>query len=73
VTLAQRVKEYAGLNVLVVVEVDPSSHSFDSRSPFRRISHNDSATLGIVGIDTHLHNVVFRRDAELLVDFVLDL
>ncbi len=43
----------------------------DSRFPLARISLHDGSTLCIVRGDTHLHDIIFRLDAQLLIDLVL--
>jgi hypothetical protein len=54
------------------VKVDPSSHSLDSALPFIGVSHDDSPALGIVFLNTDIHDILLALDAELFVDLVLD-
>lgn len=58
--------------LVVVVEINPSSQSLDGPSPLGRVAHDDRAALGVVLVDTHLHDVGLGRDAELFVNLVLD-
>jgi hypothetical protein len=58
--------------LVVVVKVDPAAHALDGGPPLGRVAHDDRAALGVVFVDAHREHVRARRDAELLVDLVLD-
>lgn len=45
-------------SLVVVVKVDPASHTFDGLSPFAGVSHDNSSALGVVLIDTHCQDIV---------------
>ena len=58
--------------LVIVVEIDPPTKTLDGVSPFLTESHDDRPTLGVVLLETQLHDGVPARDAQLLVDLVLD-
>lgn len=44
--------------LVVVIKINPSSHTFDCLSPFTRVSHHNRSAFGVVFVDTHFQNVV---------------
>jgi hypothetical protein len=63
---------YNPAHLVVIVKVDPAAKSIDGRSPFARISHDNSSALLVVLVQTHLQNRIFSGQAELLVNFVFN-
>ena len=59
-------------DLVVVVEVDPSAQTFDGVPPFSRISHHNGSALRIVLFDPHVLDRIACRNAQSLVDFVLN-
>jgi hypothetical protein len=58
--------------LVTVLKVDPSTSLFHNVLPLVGVLQDDGATLGVVLVDTHRHDVGFRCDVELLVDLMLD-
>jgi len=58
--------------LVVMVKVNPSSHTFNCFSPFVGVTHDNRPTFRIVFGDSHFHDVVLACDSETPVDFVFD-
>lgn len=58
--------------LVVVVKVDPAAETLDGVAPLLAVPHDDGAALGVVLFEAHLHDGGLARDAQLLVDLVLD-
>ena len=58
--------------LVVVVEVDPAAETLNGMAPLLTVPHDDGAALGVVLLEAHLHDGGLARDAQLLVDLVLD-
>jgi len=58
--------------LVIMIKVNPSSHTFNCFSPFVGITHDNRPTFRIVFGDSHFHDVIFACDAETAVDFVFD-
>src|ERR1700742_2812195 len=55
---------------IIVIEVDPPSHSVDSVPPLRSVTHHYRSALGIVFVDAHGKNVRFALDTKFFVYFM---
>ena len=58
--------------LVIIIKVDPATHALDGSAPLGRVPHDDRATFRIILVDTHRKHIPARRDAEFLVNLVLD-
>ena len=54
------------------LKINPSTHSLDCLFPLLGIALNNRPTLGIVSGNSHLHHIITRLDAKLLINLKLD-
>mmetsp|Transcript_6835 Transcript_6835/g.11799 ORF Transcript_6835/g.11799 Transcript_6835/m.11799 type:complete len:278 (-) Transcript_6835:300-1133(-) len=57
--------------LVIVLEVNPPAHATHDGLPLLGVPCDDATALLVVGRDAHLHHIVLRLDAQLLVDLVL--
>lgn len=58
--------------LVIIIKVDPAAHALDGGAPLGRVAHDDLPALVVVLVDAHREHVVLPRDAQSLVDLVLD-
>ena len=46
-------------SLVIVVEIDPTSHTLNGCSPLRGVTHDNGSALGVVLCDTHVHDILF--------------
>jgi hypothetical protein len=59
-------------SLVIIVEVNPATQSFDGVSPFCGIAHNNRTTLLVILGNTEFHDGSLSRDSKLLVNLMLD-